>query len=90
MQSSPFVPHSLRTCTPCIQVLELLARIDSLKSGLAGREREAAAAHEAREVAEQRLRQATLQLEEAQSQVRVSWDQQSVASAAPLPDHGGL
>ena len=50
-------------------MLELLGRIDSLKSGLAGREREAAAAHEAREVAEQRLRQATLQLEEAQSQV---------------------
>lgn len=52
------------------QVLDLLAKIEALKAGLAGRDREVACAREASEVAEQQLAQAQAQLEEAQQQVR--------------------
>lgn len=52
------------------QVLDLLAKIEALKAGLAGRDREVACAREAREIAEQQLAQAQAQLEEVQQQVR--------------------
>ena len=51
-------------------MLDLLAKVEALKAGLAAREREVAAAREGRAAAEAAAEAAAAQLEEAQLQVR--------------------